>query len=177
MAKQFFRRKKNERDTIPLDLKNNGVKSKSNSLVVAQRLTDVISMILDGKTLNEIVELIVSKYGIKPYHVKSIVVEANKEIAGRKQYELDDLLNEHVERYEFIYAELTKLKASTHAMNALQAKEKLIQLHKGGTHMRVIGGSISTIAMISDKVSYDLGKLDDAQKSRLSELIDKISKC
>ncbi len=175
MVKKFFSKRSREKDNIPLDLKFNGSKSKVNSLVVAQRLNDIIGMILDGRNLAEITRFVVEKYNVKSSIVSNLVIEANKEIAGRKQYELNDLLNEHVERYEYIYARLTELKASTYAMNALLAKEKLIQLHRGGTHMRVIGGSINTIAMISDKVSYDPNKLDDKQKDRLGELMSKIT--
>jgi hypothetical protein len=147
----------------------------SNRIVTAQRLNDVISMILDGKDNNEIANFIVAKYGNTAKSARDIIADANQELTSRKQWELDDLLNAHVERYEYIYSKLIEIDAQLMAMNALKAKEKLIGLHRSdGTHFRVVGGAINSVSLVGTRTYFDPKRLDETQQARLEELLRKV---
>lgn len=149
-------------------------KSRHSELYVAQRRNDMIAMILEGKSTNEIVEYCMAKYGGTAGSNRVHIAGAHKEIQSRKQYELNDVINSHVERYELIYSELVKLHAHSVAMNALKAKEKLIQLHKNDTHVRVVGGQIGVVEYLSNRTYYDQDRLDKPQQDRLESLLRKI---
>lgn len=154
---------------LPLDLSK-----RNNHLVIAQRTNDIIQMVLDGKSSKEITKIISDKFDIIPASAYNLIVAANKEIMSRKQYELDDLINSHVDRYEEIYAKLTEIKAFSIAMTALKQKEKLIGLHKNGTHMRVVGGNISSVSILGTRTYYDPKRLTEKQQERLEHLLGKV---
>jgi hypothetical protein len=155
-------------------IKNGIDQSRITGLMVAQRTNDMISMILEGKPTSEIMDYCIKKYGGTLPSNRVFLVQANKEIRDRKAYELDDVINSHVERYELIYSDLMKLRAHSMAMNALKAKEKLIQLHKNDTHMRVVGGQVGVVEYLGQRTFYDQNRLDEGQRERLEQLLKKI---
>lgn len=147
---------------------------RSNRILVAQRLNDVIGMLLDGRGKNEIVTFVRDKYSLSDKAIEAVLIEAHKEINNRKQWELDDLITLHVDRYELIFSKLTELKADNVALDAMKAKEKLLGLHKQGSHVRVVGGQISTVDFVGNKTYYEPSRLSKEQQVRLEELLEKV---
>lgn len=157
---------------IPLELRKTN--AQLNSLEAAQRLNDVMGMILDGRPREEVEKLLVEKYEVGRASVAKIISEAYREIYKQEEIQLDDIITSHVERYEDIYSKLIEIKADKLAMDALKAKEKIIQLHKNGTHMKVVGGNALTVMPVGSRTYYDPNRLSKEQGSRLDELLIKI---
>lgn len=171
-GKHLFKRSHREERNIPQELQKSG--SQVNSIIAAQRLNDIIGMILDGRPREEIFSYITTKYDVNKSMADNLIVDAHQEIFKQEQIELDDIITSHVERYEELYTKLIELKAERIAMEALKGKEKLIQLHKNGTHMRVVSGQVSSVTMVGAKTYYDPKRLTQEQSERLDQLLNKI---
>lgn len=68
------------------------------------RVNDTISLILEGKTRQEIVDYLINKYGISHNTVNVYIAKANNQIKARKQWELDSMIDVHVARYEHLWS-------------------------------------------------------------------------
>lgn len=148
-----------------------------NTIVALQRSNDIMAMLLDGKPSLDICVYLKDKYGIGKGSAHNYIVRANKELAKRKELEVHNVINVHLERYELIYAELKRIKAPAAAMDALKAKEKLLQFHREGFHMKVTQGEVQTISSSFVSKEWDIDKkLTDQDKSRMSELLAKAKK-
>jgi hypothetical protein len=143
-------------------------------IIALQRENDIIAMLLDGKETGEIVNYISTKYRLTPKTVAMYMTNAREVIKSRKNYELGNLINTHIARYEDIYAKLYEMGAMAIAMKALVAKEKLFSFHKEGFHMRVTQGQISAVSMQQIGNEYDVMKLDKAKRTRMEELVTKM---
>lgn len=168
----LFKRSLKEERNIPQELQKSG--SQINSIIAAQRLNDIIAMILDGRPREEITKWLIDKFQCGKSMIDNLIVDAHQEIFKQEQIELDDIITSHVERYEELYARLIELKAERIAMEALKSKEKLIQLHKNGTHMRIVSGQVSSVTTVGSKTYYDPKRLSQDQARRLDELLNKI---
>jgi len=150
--------------------------SRLNKILALQKENDVISLLLEGKEQEEIIKYVINKYRIQHNTAKSFISHCRAIIRGRKDFEVNNLVSLHVERYEKIYAGLYEIKAYGIAMSALRAKEKLLGFHKEGFHMRVSKGEISTVQLQTVNSEYDVMKLNKEKRDRLSELLQKAKK-
>lgn len=147
--------------------------SRLRSILVLQRENDIISMLLEGKETKEIANYICPKYRITPASAGTYIKDARNLIKERKSYEVDILISLHIHRYEKIYQLLYELGAYSIAMNALRAKEKLLSFHKEGFHMRITNGEMSTVSLQTVDSEYDLMKLTQDKRERMSVLLQK----
>lgn len=139
-----------------------------------QRQNDIITLLLEGKdTQKEILPYICKKYGITSKTGNFYIQDAKNIIKARKNSEVQTLLSIHIQRYEQIYKELYDIRAFGIALSVLKAKEKLLGFHKEGFHMRVSSGQLTTVSLVSVENEYDLNKLSNDQRERLSQLIMK----
>lgn len=154
--------------------KNKNRKINIKDLLVAQRTNDVVSMLLDGRGVREIQKYLGEKYNVKPSYCLGVIAQCREEIRKQKGWQVDDLINVHLQRYEDIYTELTKIKADHMAMLALKAKEKILQMHDRGSHMKVNGSEITQVSYQNVNADYDFEKLDEVKKERLNTLLEKL---
>lgn len=151
-------------------------RSKRRYLVIRtiQRQNDIITLLLEGKDVQkEILPYVCKKYQLTPKTGNFYIQEAKNIIKARKNSEVQTLLSIHIQRYEQIYKELYDMRAFGIAMSVLKCKEKLLGFHKEGFHMRVSSGQVSTISLVSVENEYDLNKLSNDQREKLSQLIMK----
>lgn len=143
-----------------------------NRLISAQRLNDVINMVLDGRPTEEVIRWLCDKYGIKSNVARNEVIAANAEIMAMRQWHAGEVVSTHVERYERMYGDLIELGARSFAMQALKQKEKLIGLLKTDRTEIHVGakGELS----LGHNVNYDTEKVDQEKRARLNELLAKM---
>lgn len=149
------------------------VHSRLSKLMIIQRNNDIIAMLLDGKSTKEIKTYLVNKYRIKSTVCNVYIADARRIIKERQNYEVDTLINLHIDRYEQIYAGLNALQCWTNAMSALKAKEKLMGFHRAGFHMKVTQGEIQQLQIHHLDDEYNVDKLTPRQRDRMQALIDK----
>ncbi len=143
-----------------------------NKLLVLQRQNDIVSMLLEGKDKKDIRTYIVNKYRVQASSSNVYITEAVNLIKERSNYEVNNLISLHVQRYEEIYAGLYEINAYGMAIQALKAKEKLLGFHKEGFHMRVNQGTLSSIQLQSVNSEYDVMKLSREQRDRMALLLN-----
>jgi len=78
-------------------------------------------------------------------------------------------------RYEELYAIFIQLDALKDAAVCLKAKEKLMQFHKQGTHLKVVNSIITQVTSREVDNIFDLAKLDAVEQDRLEQLVNKVS--
>lgn len=152
-----------------------GPQHRVNVILAGQRMNDVISMILEGKEKEEIINYISPKYNIKKITAKRYVDEGRKEIKKRRFFEVNNLVSLHIHRYEAIYKDLMEIGAHGYAIQALRAKETLLGFHKSGFHMKVTQGEIQSIHQKMVNNEYDFNQLGKAKIDRLEQLLEKAS--
>lgn len=158
-------------------LNPNGQQKKLNAILTLQRQNDIIAMLLEGKDVKtEITPYIKNKYRLKAGTVHGYISEARQIIKKRLQNETNALVSLHMERYEKIYKGLYEVGAFGIAMNALKSKEKLLQFHKEGFHMKITQGEVSAFMIENIESEYDPSKLEPQKRDRLSFLISKSKK-
>lgn len=145
--------------------------SRVNKILKLQRENDIITLLLEGKEEKEIKIYISEKYHLKYSTVNNLLLEAREVIRNRMNFELNTLLALHISRYEKIYEGLYQMGAHGIAMSALKAKEKLMQFHREGFHMRVTQGTINQVSISNVMNEYDYMKLERPKRERLEELI------
>lgn len=152
---------------------NADVHSRLNKLMIIQRNNDIIAMLLDGKSTKDIKTYLVNKYRIPATRTNVYIADARRIIKERQNYEIDNLINLHIDRYELIYTGFNALQAWSNAMQALKAKEKLMGFHRAGFHMKVTQGEISQLQIHHLDDEYNVDKLTPRQRDRMQALIDK----
>lgn len=143
-----------------------------NQILTMQRQNDAIAMLLEGKETKEIANYISKKYKMKYSSALVYVSQARTEIRDREKYEIHNLVNLHIARYEFIYKELYAIGEYNGATMALKAKEKLLGFHKEGFHMKVTQGEIQSIQQIHVENEYDFVKLTPERRERFQVLMN-----
>ena len=142
-----------------------------NRILKLQRDNDIITLLLEGKGEKEIAAYIVNKYRLKYLTVARLISEGRSAIRTRMNFELNTLLALHISRYERIYQGLYEMGAHGMAMGALKAKEKLMQFHREGFHMRVTQGTVNQVSIQHVVNEYDYMKLEEPKRKRLEELL------
>lgn len=148
---------------------------RANSIITLQRQNDIIALLLEGKESHEIKKYIMEKYSCGHATSANYITQAKKIIAARKNFEVDNLLNIHIERYEHIYTKLYDLRAFMEATNTLKRKEKLLGFNKEGFHMKVTQGEISAITLQQVSDEFDVMKLPEDKRNKMSFLLNKAS--
>lgn len=151
----------------------------ANKVMVLQRQNDILNMLLDGKESKEIRQYICDKYKVIPVVASQYLSQAKKEVKKYRDNQVDNILSLHIRRYEYIYSKLYDINAYSIAMNALQAKEKLLGMHKQDFRLKVNNIDATTIIggpNSNDGINYDLNRLGKKDRLRLELLLDKCKK-
>lgn len=146
---------------------------RASSIIALQRQNDIIALLLEGKESSEIKTYVMEKYACSPTTSAIYVTQARKIITARKNFEVDNLINIHIERYEHIYAKLYELRAYMEATNTLKRKEKLLGFNREGFHMKVTRGEITAITMQQVNDEFDVMKLSEEKRNRMNFLLNK----
>lgn len=137
---------------------------------------DIIALLLDGQSTTRINKYLVDKYGCTKKVAYTRIWEVRDIIRERKNFEVHNMINIHLARYERIYTETMELRMVGIAMQALQSKERLTGLHRDDFHMRISNGQTSEVQVKHIVNEYDLNKLEGDKADRFNFLIDKIEK-
>lgn len=144
-----------------------------NKVLALQRNNDIIAMLLDGKTTHEIATFIVTKYRIKRGTATTFITECRGEIKARRNFEVNNVISTNIDRYEWLYAKCMEIGNQSLAMSSLKHKEKLMQFHREGFHMRVSQGQIQQIQQTHIDDEYDKSKLSAVKQQRFLQLLQK----
>lgn len=142
-------------------------------ILALQRQNDVIQLLLEGKERKEILQYIGSKYRLTLKTSQACVTDAANILKERSNFEVNNMISLHIQRYEAIYALLYQIKSYGMAMSALRAKEKILGFHKDGFHMRVNSGTISSVQLQTVQGEYDVMRLTKEKQNRMTELMQK----
>ncbi len=151
-------------------------KTRLNKILLLQRENDIISMLLEGKETKDIRSYLLNKYEITQGTANFLITAASSKIKKRENWEVDNLVAIHIERYDIIYNMLYDLGAYGNATNALKAKEKLMGFHREGFHMKVTQGEIQQLSLKHVANEYDLTKLPVEKQTRIEELFNKVKR-
>jgi hypothetical protein len=95
---------------------------------VAIRRSDVRDMLMQGKGHQQIVATINTMYGVGRKAVEKDITSVYIELREYWARERDDVIAEHVARYEHIYRECLSIGDTKGAMQAMKQKEQLTKL-------------------------------------------------
>lgn len=148
---------------------------KVNKIISLQRQNDIIAMLLEGKKDKEIQLYLVNKYRLANHAVaNNYIRQAREIIKNRTNYELNNLISLHIERYEDAYKGLYEIGAYSLAATALKAKEKLLGFHRAGFHMKVTQGQIQQLQIQNVTDEYNIDRLDKTKRERFIYLTEKL---
>lgn len=156
-----------------ITIKISNLDAQADRILALQRQNDIITLLLEGKDTKTIVRYIVNKYRVTAETLhKDYLVKAREEIKLRMNYELKTLVPLHISRYEYVYEKLYEMGSQAIAMGALRAKEKLMQFHKEGFHLRVTQGQLSQVSTMHIANEYDHMKMPEVKRKRMQELME-----
>ena len=95
---------------------------------VALRRSDVRDMLLQGKNHERIVAFCNQNWGVGRKAVEADITHVYKELREYFAQDRDNIIAEHVARYEHIYAECLSIGDTKGAMQAMKQKEQLTKL-------------------------------------------------
>lgn len=136
---------------------------------------DIIAMLMDGKKETDVRKYLQTKYGISDLTAQLRFQEGISQLNRRKDWELDNIINLHLNRYEELYELLLVIDSVKDAAGCLRAKEKLLQFHKQNTHLKVINNIITQVTVRDQVDTFDVEKLNDEERDRLEFLTNKVS--
>lgn len=148
----------------------------ANKIIVLQRQSDILKMLLDGKSSKEIRDYVCDKYRVLPMVASQYLTQARKEVKKYRDRQVDNVLSIHIQRYEEVYSKLYEINAYSLAMNALQAKEKLLGMHKQDFRLQVNNIDATTVIggpNANSGMNYDFNRLEKKDRLKLQLLLDK----
>lgn len=95
---------------------------------VAIRRSDVRDMLLQGKGHQNIIATINRMHGVGRKAIEADITVVYKELREYFAQDRDNIIAEHVSRYEHIYAECLSIGDTKGAMQAMKQKEQLMKL-------------------------------------------------
>lgn len=95
---------------------------------VSVRRQDVRDMMMQGKGHQHIVAWIHQHYGVGNKSVEADITIVYKELRAYFAKDRDDIIAEHVSRYEHIYQQCLEIGDAKGAMQAMKQKEQLMRL-------------------------------------------------
>lgn len=140
--------------------------SKPKVLEVKQK---ILSSYLQGKSKTEIFQEVSKDEEITYHQVSNGVNAIEKSIYNLTQDDMNNVINLHLVRYEEIFnIARDRLGLNWLAMEALKFKETLLGLHKSEVNLQVNNNEV-----VVETKMYDFDKLNDKDRKRLEELVNK----
>ena len=96
---------------------------------VAVRQKDVRDMLLGGKSTSHIIAFLNSNYGVARSTVERDITQIYGELREYMERGIEDIIHEHVAKYDHIYELCMDTGDAKHAMLALKQKETLLRMH------------------------------------------------
>jgi hypothetical protein len=106
-----------------------GKKGRTSIAEIATRRKDVKDMIMQGKGKQHIVAYITGNYGIRLSTIENDITIVYKDLKEYIIKHKDDVISEHIGRYDHIYEICLEVGNTDGAMKAMLQKEKLMKLH------------------------------------------------
>lgn len=145
---------------------------KSTKKEVQERRKKILNDFLEGKSKKSIIEEVSESSDITVHQVNKDFEAIENQIGKFRDSELLNILNLHLIRYEEIYLFYTnEMPNNTLAMQALNAKEGLMGLHKPEINMQVNNNE-----RVIEHQDYNVGKLAPEEQQRLEILLSKCKK-
>ena len=89
---------------------------------------EILDLLLQGKSNNEIALIMMEKYKLKRGTVNNLITRAYKTIRTNYDVEIDNLIHKHIHMYYDIMNDAKQLGDSSARIKALQAIEKLLKV-------------------------------------------------
>lgn len=89
---------------------------------------EILDLLLQGKSNNEIALIMMEKYKLKRGTVNNLITRAYKTIRTNYDVEIDNLVHKHIHMYYDIMNDAKQLGDSSARIKALQAIEKLLKV-------------------------------------------------
>lgn len=143
---------------------------KRDHVQVDKRRREVMKMLVNGSTWEEIRSTISEQYGISRANVQKDMAKVKKKLYEYRDLIMHRVVNLHIIRYEELYKIFKMMDRDDLALSALNYKESLLGFHKPNTSVQVDN------TMIEEEIEeskYDINKLDEGKQKRLKELAKK----
>jgi hypothetical protein len=138
----------------------------------AARRTDVKDMLMQGKNKQHIVSYMSSNYGIGLSTIESDITAVYLDLKEYIIKHKDDIIGEHIGRYEHIFEICLDVGNTDGAMKALLQKEKLMKLHDApvAINLQVNNNTLNVENIISNATVEELLKLKEKNdNNRITE--------
>ena len=89
---------------------------------------EILDLLLQGKSNNEIALIMMEKYKLKRGTVNNLITRAYKTIRTNYDVEIDNIIHKHIHMYYDIMNDAKQLGDSSARIKALQAIEKLLKV-------------------------------------------------
>ena len=96
---------------------------------VAARQKDCRDMLLEGKSTSHILSWMNTNYGVARSTVERDITTIYGQLRKYMEKNVEDIIGEHVAKYDHIYEICMEVPDIKNAMQALKQKESLLQMH------------------------------------------------
>lgn len=142
----------------------------------AAAITDFcIEGLIKGYSTDDLVQKVIEQYHVQDVdEIRTLIRKGLNRIKDETLVDIDRIIPQHVELYEWLYQQYDGLRSVTGKVKAMRAKEKLIGLHKENNYVDIYNEMNIEIEM--EGGGYNLNALSQQEKDRLQVLLQKIEK-
>lgn len=97
---------------------------------VALRQQDVEEMLLKGKSTSYIIAYVGNQYGVSRATIERDITTAYRTLRKYFEKAKDDIVSEHIAKYDFMYEQCMELANYKDALKAMRQKEELLKFHR-----------------------------------------------
>jgi hypothetical protein len=124
---------------------------RKNEAEVALRQNDVKEMLLQGRSTTYIIAYVMNQYKIGRSSVERDITIVYRELRQYFERAKDDIISEHIGRYDRIFEQCMELGNYRDALKALRQKEELLKYHKNEPLIAIQNNTMN-VDSISDEV-------------------------
>ena len=133
---------------------------------IAIRQSDVREMMLKGNSTSFIAAFIMNEYGVSKGTVERDITIIYRELRVYMEKAKEDIISEHIAKYDKIFADCMELSNFKDALKALKQKEELLKYHRNEPLIAIQNNTMNLEAIGSDellKAIQELKKLQNGQ--------------
>lgn len=126
---------------------------------VAMRREVVKELILQGKPTFQIIQTITKDYGIGLKSVEKDITLAYRELKKYAEKHKEDIVSEHIGKYDKIYEQCMKLGDFRDALKAIRQKEELLKYHRADPLIAIQNNTMNLENVTNDMLIKSIEEL------------------
>lgn len=135
---------------------------------VALRQTDIRDMLLKGKATSHILAYIGNQYGVARSTIERDITIVYRQLRVYLEKNKDDIISEHIARYDKIYEECMEIMNHKDAMKAMRQKEELLKYHRNEPLIAIQNNTMNLENVSDDKLLKAIEELKNINNGKTS---------